>query len=49
MNGTQIECTDNFKFLGKDLNKHMNWKSLVNSIAKKISKTIGLLKRHILT
>ena len=51
MNGTQIECTDNFKFPGKDLNKHMNWKSLVNSIAKKISKTIGLLKRlkHILT
>ena len=50
MNGIQIECADNFNFLGIDLNKHMNWKSHVNIIAKKISKTIGILKRlkHIL-
>ena len=34
MNGTQIECTDNLNFLGIDLNKHMNWKSHVNIIAK---------------
>ena len=50
MNGTQIECTDNVNFLGIDLNKHMNLKSHVNIITKKISKTISILKRlkHIL-
>ena len=50
MNWTQIECTNNIDFLGIDLNKHMNWKSHVAIMAKKISKTIDILKRlkHIL-
>ena len=44
MNGTQIECTDNFKFLSIDLKKIMDWKSHVNIIARKNRKLLAFAK-----
>ena len=41
-NGTQIDCSDNFNFLGIDLHKHMNWKSHVHIIAKRFLKLLAL-------
>ena len=42
---TAIEHVQNFQFLGIMLNKHLNWDTHINHIAKKISKTIGILNR----
>ena len=32
IDGTKIECVDNFDFLGITLDKHLNWNSHVNKI-----------------
>ena len=40
-----IECVDSFNFLGIYLDKSMNWKSHIDYIASKISKSIGILNR----
>ena len=48
---SNIECVDNFNFLGITINKHLNWTSHVDALASKISKTIGVLSslKHILS
>ena len=42
---TEIEHVENFPFLGIIINKNLNWDSHINHIARKISKTIGILNR----
>jgi hypothetical protein len=42
---SQIEFVSNFNFLGVILNKHLKWNSHIDMIAKKISKTNGIMKR----
>ena len=43
--GTKIECVDNFNFLGINIDKHLNWNSHVYKIAGKIIKTTGIINR----
>ena len=38
-----LEQVDNTKFLGVYIDKHLDWKTHVNFIAAKISKSVGLL------
>jgi hypothetical protein len=45
MDDTIIEYVDNFNFLGIILNKNLNWNTHIDVIAKKISKTIGILSK----
>lgn len=40
-----IEYVDNFNFLGVIINKNLSWNTHLDVIAKKISKTIGILSR----
>ena len=42
INNTNIECVDEFNYLGLMLNKHLNWKQHITKIANTISKTIGI-------
>ena len=48
--GGNIECVNNFNFLGIVLNHHLNWHSHTTKIANKICKIIGILNKlkHIL-
>ena len=48
--GENIDCVNNFNFLGIVLNHHLNWHSHTNKIANKICKIIGILNKlkHIL-
>ena len=48
--GENIDCVNNFNFLGIVLNHHLNWHSHTNIIANKICKIIGILNKlkHIL-
>ncbi len=46
MNNGVIERVSNFDFLGLTLNEHLNWKSHIDKIANKISRTIGILNRQ---
>ena len=41
----QIECVEQFDFLGLILHKHLIWKSYVTQVANKISKTIGIINK----
>ena len=41
INSTEVDCADNFNFLGILLDKHLNWKSQTS----KISGTIGVLTK----
>ena len=41
----KIDFTDEFNFLGLILDKNLNWKSHVNFIGKKISKTVGIMTK----
>ena len=43
LNNKQIECVNNFTFLGLTLDKSLNWKSHTNNIASKISRTLGVI------
>ena len=45
INSTEVDCVDNFNFLGILLDKHLNWKSQTSKIANKISRTIGVLTK----
>ena len=38
-----LEQVDNTKFLGVYIDQHLDWKTHVNFIAAKISKSVGLL------
>lgn len=46
MNDTTIERVSNFDFLGLTLNENLNWKSHIDKISNKISRSIGILNRH---
>ena len=43
--GENIDCVNNFNFLGIVLNHHLNWHSHTTIIAKKICKIIGILNK----
>ena len=46
VNGTVIEYVNNFNFLGITLNNHLNWDSHINKVARKISRTTGILNKQ---
>ena len=39
----EIECVDEFNFLGITFDKHMTWKPHIDRIANKLNRTIGIL------
>ena len=43
--GSEFTCVDSFDFLDITIDKHLTWKSHVDKISNKISKTIGILNR----
>ena len=45
INDKQIKRVDTFNFLGLTLNKRLNWNDHINSIASKISSTVGVLNK----
>ena len=45
IDNTQIEKAHEFNFLGLTLNEHMNWKSHINNLSNKISRSIGILNK----
>ena len=45
INGKEIKRVDTFNFLGLTLNKKLNWNDHINSIANKISSTVGVLNK----
>ena len=45
MDGIPLTCVDDFNLLGITLNKHMSWKSHINKVSNKISRTIGILNK----
>ncbi len=46
MNNTEIERVPLFDFLGLTLNENLNWKSHIDKISNKISRSIGILNRQ---
>ncbi len=46
MNDTVIEKVAVFDFLGLTLNENLNWKSHIDKISNKISRSIGILNKH---
>ena len=42
---TEIEKVSNFDFLGLTINEHLSWKSHIDKISNKISRSIGILNR----
>ena len=45
INNTELQHVDSFNYLGFNFDQNMNFKSHVNKVSNKISKTIGLLNR----
>ena len=45
INNTPIACVNNFNFLGLHLDRHMTWKTHIDMVAGKISRSIGILNR----
>jgi len=45
LDGVKIDFVDNFNFLGIILNKNLKWKNHIDMISKKISKTVGIMKK----
>ena len=43
INGTIVECVDNFVLLGLKINKHLNWNHNNTDVANNIVKTVGIL------
>ncbi len=42
---TSIDRVCNFNFLGLTINQHLNWKSRIDKLTNKISKTMGVLNK----
>ena len=40
-----IECKDHFKHLGVLLDSNLSWKSLIDNVALKVSRTVGVVAR----
>ena len=47
---TDIKKTNNYKYLGINLDENLNWSEHLKTIKKKLQKTLGVLykKRHFL-
>ena len=45
LNGTALERTKNFKYLGVIVNENMSWADQVDLISKKINQRIGVIRR----
>ena len=45
MQDIQIEFVKNFDFLGVILDENLSWRAHINSISKKLSKTIGVMNK----
>lgn len=45
LNGIEIECVEEFNYLGITLHKNLTWKSHIQRISSKIAKVIGILNR----
>ncbi len=46
INDTEIEQVSQFDFLGLTLNENLNWKSHIDKISNKISRSIGILNKQ---
>ena len=44
IDGSELECVEEFNFLGITIDKYLNWKSHINKLANKFSKYIGIMK-----
>ena len=45
INNTDLQCIDNFIFLGFTFNKHLGWADHVNKFSNKICKIIGIMNK----
>jgi hypothetical protein len=45
INRSEIERVRTFDFLGFTLNEHLSWKTHINKISNKVSRTVGILSR----
>ena len=45
INGIQIECVDNFNFLGVIIDKNLIWKNHLNKVSNKIVRIIGIMNK----
>ena len=45
INNTDLQCIDNFIFLGLTFNKHLGWADHVNKLSNKICKIIGIMNK----
>src|SRR6218665_586202 len=45
IDGIKITQVDSVKFLGVMVDEHLNWKTHINNIEKKIAKNIGILSK----
>ena len=49
IHGIQIECVDNFNFLGVIIDKNRTWKNYLNKISNKVVRIIGIINKLKLT
>jgi len=45
INNKQIECQHSIKFLGIIIDRHLSWKTHIDTVASKISRTIGIISK----
>ena len=45
IDGTDLECVENFNFLGLTINKSLDWSPHINIISRKIVRGVGIMKR----
>ena len=45
INNTNIECVNDFNFLGIVIDKHLTWNNHIDKIASKLSKIIGIMNK----
>ena len=45
INGIQIECVDNFNFLGVIIDNDLTWKNNLDKVSNKIVRIIGIINK----
>ena len=45
IDGSELECVEEFNFLGITIDKYLNWKSHINKLANKLPKSIGIMNK----
>ena len=45
IDGSELECVEEFNFLGITIDKYLNWKSHINKLANKLSKSIRIMNK----